>query len=242
MGDIGEKKKKKSLALLPRYYTFLPWGISFYIISHIYVAHLNWTDTFTVHNQWFLQSDVFDSYFSFVWTDLCERPSCTCTTSSGSRRDCTEAFLSTTSAASRPRLWPSPPTSSWSKSCTWTDCHSHSSRSLAIVWSPNSRINFFIFFLFFLIVLKQGRNLPTFAQLNAAEDRLKWNWVDDRMPTRLSCFNFLLHFPRFATSERGGVGCWEHVVPIWLRLWFINRRVATKADLGWWTNVFLISL
>lgn len=64
-----------------------------------------------------------------------------------------------------------------------------------------------LFSFFFLIVLKQGRNLPTFAQLNAAEDRLKWNWVDDRLPTRLSCFNFLLHFPRFATSERGGVGC-----------------------------------
>lgn len=44
-----------------------------------------------------------------------------CIRSMGSRRDCTEAFLSTTSAVSPPRLWPLPPMSSWSRSSTWTN-------------------------------------------------------------------------------------------------------------------------
>lgn len=40
----------------------------------------------------------------------------------GSRRDYTEAFLSTTSAVSPPRPWPSPHMSSWSRFSTWTSC------------------------------------------------------------------------------------------------------------------------
>lgn len=68
------------------------------------------------------RSKMFCNILSVVWTDHWERPWRTCTRSTGSRADCTEAFLSTTSAASPPRPWPSPPTSSWSRSSTWTSC------------------------------------------------------------------------------------------------------------------------
>lgn len=54
-------------------------------------------------------------------TDHWARPWHMSTISLGSRKDCTEVFLSTTSAASPPRLWPLPPMSSWSRSSTWTD-------------------------------------------------------------------------------------------------------------------------
>lgn len=57
---------------------------------------------------------------SCTQTDHWARPWRMYTTSTASRRDCTEAFLSTTSAVSPPRPWPLPPTSSWSRSSTWT--------------------------------------------------------------------------------------------------------------------------
>lgn len=165
-----------------------------------------------------LFQDVSDSHFSIVWTDRCGRPSCTCTTSSGSRRDCTEAFLSTTSAASHPRLWPSPPMSSWSRPCTWTNCHSHSFRSpsrpsvFQVTKQQTRHLSFLLWF-----VLKQGRNVPTFAQLDAAEktsDTRSGNGlaIDDT----LVLFQFPLHFRCFTTSK--GWICWEHVAPIWTRL------------------------
>lgn len=59
-------------------------------------------------------------FSSCIWTDRWRRPWRMCTQSTGSRRDCIEAFLSTTSAVSPPKPWPSPPTSSWSSSSTST--------------------------------------------------------------------------------------------------------------------------
>lgn len=55
-----------------------------------------------------------------TWTDHWARLWSMCITSMGSRRDCTEAFLLTTSAVSPPKLWPSPLMSSWNRSYTWT--------------------------------------------------------------------------------------------------------------------------
>lgn len=60
------------------------------------------------------------NFLSCTQTDHWARPWRMYTTSTASRRDCTEAFLSTTSAVSPPRPWPLPPTSSWSRSSTWT--------------------------------------------------------------------------------------------------------------------------
>lgn len=59
-------------------------------------------------------------YLSCTLTDRWARPWGMCTLSMGLRGDCTEAFLSTTFAASPPKLWPSPPMNSWSRSSTWT--------------------------------------------------------------------------------------------------------------------------
>lgn len=61
-----------------------------------------------------------DLAFFFLKTDRWARPWRTCIRSTGSRKDCTEAFLSTTSAVCPPRRWPSPHMSSWSRSSTST--------------------------------------------------------------------------------------------------------------------------
>lgn len=64
-----------------------------------------------------------------------------CIRSMGSRRDCTEAFLSTTSAASPPRLWPLPPMSSWSRCSTWTSRRFYTSRVSQGPLCSKSQIN-----------------------------------------------------------------------------------------------------